>query len=176
MACDCRTTRASGIGSSRVQRNGSRPRSCRRTPGNFSCGSQAAHRLSSPRCRTGAAGDQALFAVVMEAYLHGVSTRKVDDLVQALVVATGISKSEVSRICADLDDQVAAFRGRSLAATSYPYVFLDATYCCKGGKIVTIPIRPARRPRDRPQRRRTRRRAGVPAARTAAYLVLAAVS
>jgi putative transposase len=65
----------------------------------------------------------------MEAYLHGVSTRKVDDLVQALGVASGISKSEVSRICADLDDQVAAFRGRSLASTTYPYVFLDATYC-----------------------------------------------
>jgi len=73
--------------------------------------------------------DQALFAVVMEAYLHGVSTRKVDDLVQALGVASGISKSEVSRICAELDDQVAAFRGRSLASTTYPYVFLDATYC-----------------------------------------------
>ena len=72
--------------------------------------------------------DQALFAVIMEAYLHGVSTRKVDDLVQALGVASGISKSEVSRICA------ARRPGRrvpqpSLAATSYPYVFLDATYC-----------------------------------------------
>ena len=46
--------------------------------------------------------DQALFAVIMEAYLHGVSTRKVDDLVK-LGADTGISKSEVSRICADLD-------------------------------------------------------------------------
>lgn len=54
--------------------------------------------------------DQALFAVVMEAYLHGVSTRKVDDLVKALGADTGISKSEVSRICAGLDAQVAAFR------------------------------------------------------------------
>ncbi len=50
--------------------------------------------------------DQALFAVVMEAYLHGVSTRKVDDLVRALGADTGISKSEVSRICADLDEEV----------------------------------------------------------------------
>ncbi len=65
----------------------------------------------------------------MEAYLHGVSTRKVDDLVKALGVDTGISKSEVSRICADLDEEVAAFRGRSLKTDSYPYVFLDATYC-----------------------------------------------
>jgi putative transposase len=73
--------------------------------------------------------DQALFAVVMEAYLHGVSTRKVDDLVKALGADTGISKSEVSRICADLDKEVGAFRDRSLADQSFPYVFLDATYC-----------------------------------------------
>ncbi len=73
--------------------------------------------------------DQALFAVIMEAYLHGVSTRKVDDLVKALGGDTGISKSEVSRICRDLDEEVAAFRDRSLAETTYPYVFLAATYC-----------------------------------------------
>jgi putative transposase len=73
--------------------------------------------------------DQALFAVVMEAYLHGVSTRKVDDLVKALGADTGISKSEVSRICADLDTEVGAFRDRSLADQFFPYVFLDATYC-----------------------------------------------
>jgi hypothetical protein len=52
----------------------------------------------------------------MEAYLHGVSTRKVDDLVKALGADTGISKSEVSRICADLDEEVAAFRDRPLRA------------------------------------------------------------
>jgi len=73
--------------------------------------------------------DQALFAVVMEAYLHGVSTRKVDDLVKALGADTGISKSEVSRICAGLDAEVAQFRDRSLSALDFPYVFLDATYC-----------------------------------------------
>src|SRR3954451_6728712 len=114
------------------QRNGSRPRTLSTNAGDL--------QLRIPKLRTGSffpslldrrrRVDQALFAVVMEAYLHGVSTRKVDDLVQALGVASGISKSEVSRICADLDDQVAAFRGRSLAATTtYPYVFLDATYC-----------------------------------------------
>src|SRR4051812_21296347 len=65
----------------------------------------------------------------MEAYLHGASTRKVDDLVKALGADTGISKSEVSRICADLDEEVGAFRDRSLAEVAYPYVFLDATYC-----------------------------------------------
>jgi len=65
----------------------------------------------------------------MEAYLHGVSTRKVDDLVKALGADTGISKSEVSRICAALDAKVAQFRDRSLSALDFPYVFLDATYC-----------------------------------------------
>ena len=73
--------------------------------------------------------DQGLFAVVMEAYLHGVSTRKVDDLVKALGADTGISKSEVSRICAGLDAEVAQFRDRTLSTLDYPYVFLDATYC-----------------------------------------------
>jgi putative transposase len=61
--------------------------------------------------------------------LHGVSTRKVDDLVRALGADSGISKSEVSRICADLDGEVAAFRDRSLAGQVFPYVFVDATYC-----------------------------------------------
>jgi hypothetical protein len=60
--------------------------------------------------------DQALFTVVMEAYLHGVSTRKVDDLVKALGIDSGISKSEVSRICVDLDVEVAAFRTARSAA------------------------------------------------------------
>jgi putative transposase len=74
--------------------------------------------------------DQSLFAVIMEAYLHGTSTRKVDDLVKALGADSGISKSEVSRICGDLDTEVAAFRDRPLAQMQFPYVFLDAT-CCK---------------------------------------------
>ena len=74
--------------------------------------------------------DQALFAVVMEAYVHRhVSTRKVDDLVDAMGADTGISKTEVSRICADLDVEVAAFADRLLAEVAFPYVFLDATYC-----------------------------------------------
>jgi transposase-like protein len=72
--------------------------------------------------------DRALFAVVMEAYVHGVSTRKVDDLVAALGLESGISKSEVSRICSELDEQLGAFRSRSLAHVEFPYVFLDATY------------------------------------------------
>ena len=70
--------------------------------------------------------DQALYAVVMEAWVNGVSTRAVDDLIQALG-GTGISKSEVSRICAALDEEVGKFRTRRLDAIEYPYVFLDAT-------------------------------------------------
>jgi putative transposase len=80
--------------------------------------------LLEPRRRI----DRALLAVVMEAYVHGTSTRKVDDLVKALGVDAGISKSEVSRICAELDGEVASFRSRSLAHTSFPYLFVDATY------------------------------------------------
>ncbi len=114
-----------------AQRNGSRSRTLTTTAGDLD--------LRIGKLRTGSffpsllerrrRVDQALFAVVMEAYLHGVSTRKVDDLVKALGADTGISKSEVSRICQDLDSEVAAFRDRSLAEIAYPYVFLDATYC-----------------------------------------------
>jgi putative transposase len=67
--------------------------------------------------------------VVMQAWVEGVSTRKVDDLVAALGVDAGISKSEVSRICGQLDTEVAAWRSRPLDAQAFPYVFLDATYC-----------------------------------------------
>ena len=80
--------------------------------------------LLEPRRRI----DRALWAVIMEAYVHGVSTRKVDDLVTALGIEAGISKSEVSRICTELDAVVASFRDRPLGHTRFPYVFLDATY------------------------------------------------
>lgn len=80
--------------------------------------------LLSPRRRI----DHALWAVVMEAYVHGISTRKVDDLVKSLGIDAGVSKSEVSRICSQLDEQVGAFCERSLAGVAFPYVFLDATY------------------------------------------------
>ncbi|MDH3046679.1 IS256 family transposase [Gordonia alkanivorans] len=73
--------------------------------------------------------DKALHAVVMEAYVHGVSTRSVDDLVNALGISAGISKSEVSRICAGLDKEISAFRERPLTHTEFPYVFADATFC-----------------------------------------------
>lgn len=80
--------------------------------------------LLEPRRRV----DQALWAVVMEAFVAGTSTRKVDDLVQALGVESGISKSEVSRICRNLDVQVPAFMNRDLSHVEFPYVSLDATY------------------------------------------------
>ncbi|AMM20109.1 transposase [Frondihabitans sp. PAMC 28766] len=114
-----------------THRNGTRPRVLTTTAGDL--------QLEIPKLRQGSffpallerrrRVDQALYAVVMEAYLHGVSTRKVDDLVKSLGADSGISKSEVSRICADLDQEVGAFRDRSLADLEYPYVFLDATYC-----------------------------------------------
>lgn len=83
--------------------------------------------------------DRALFAVVMEAYVHGVSTRKVDDLVAALGAASGISKSEVSRICAGLDAEMAAFRTRRLDHVEFPYLFADATFVKGrvGGQVVS---------------------------------------
>jgi transposase-like protein len=112
-------------------RNGTRPRTLSTTAGDLD--------LKIPKLRAGSfipallerrrRVDQALFAVVMETYVHGVSTRKVDGLVKALGADSGISKSEVSRICAGLDAEVADFRDRTLAAQDYPYVFLDATYC-----------------------------------------------
>src|SRR4051812_12455415 len=72
--------------------------------------------------------DQALYAVVMEAYVNGVSTRAVDHLVAALGAESGIKKSEVSRICAGLDEIVGAFRTRRLDHIEFPYTYLDATY------------------------------------------------
>jgi putative transposase len=79
--------------------------------------------LLEPRRRI----ERALLAVIREAYVHGVSTRKVDDLVAALG-GCHVSKSEVSRICSELDQELAAFRQRPLGDAAYPYVFFDATY------------------------------------------------
>jgi putative transposase len=78
--------------------------------------------LLQPRRRA----EYALLAVVQEAYVHGVSTRKVDELVKALGL-DGLSKSEVSRICHELDPLVEAFRTRPLTG-EHPYVWVDATY------------------------------------------------
>jgi len=113
-----------------TDRNGSRPRLLATQAGDV--------QLRIPKLRKGSFFpvileprrriDQALYAVVMEAYVNGVSTRSVEDLVVALGIDSGISKSEVSRICAGLDEIVTAFRSRPLHHTAFPYVFLDATY------------------------------------------------
>ena len=78
--------------------------------------------LLEPRRRA----EKALVAVVQEAYVQGISTRRVDDLVQALGMQ-GISKSQVSRLCSELDKEVQRFRTRRLEGP-YPYVWLDATF------------------------------------------------
>ena len=78
--------------------------------------------LLEPRRRA----EKALLNVVQEAYVHGVSTRKVDELVESLGIG-GISKSEVSRICKELDEVVHAFKSRPLEG-EFPYVWLDATF------------------------------------------------
>ncbi len=80
--------------------------------------------LLEPRRRV----DKALWAVIMTAYITGTSTRKVDDLVRALGCDSGVSKSTVSRICAEIDEEVEVFRTRRLDHLAFPYVFLDATY------------------------------------------------
>jgi len=90
--------------------------------------------LLEPRRRI----ERALWAVIQEAWVHGVSTRKVD----ALVAAMGgchVSKSEVSRICQELDQELALFRDRPLDDAAYPYVWFDATYekVRQGGRIVS---------------------------------------
>jgi putative transposase len=113
-----------------THRNGHRPRVLSTKAGDLQLGIPKLRKGSffpeilEPRRRI----DQALYAVVMEAYVNGVSTRSVDDLVAAMGVDTGISKSEVSRICAGLDERVAAFRNRTLGHIAFPYIYLDATY------------------------------------------------
>ncbi|HVX53642.1 IS256 family transposase [Nocardioides sp.] len=130
-----------------AERNGHRPRMLTTTAGDVE--------LRIPKLRKGSFFpiileprrriDQALYAVVMEAYVHGISTRSVDDLVEAMG-GTGVSKSEVSRICANLDETVGAFRTRTLDHVEFPYVYLDATYLHvrnapgKGGQVVSMAV------------------------------------
>ena len=80
--------------------------------------------LLSPRRRV----DKALYAVICQAWIDGVSTRKVDQLVRALGNDTGISRSTVSRICGEIDEAVQEFLHRRIDHTWFPYLFLDATY------------------------------------------------
>ena len=84
--------------------------------------------------------DKALIAVIQEAYVHGVSTRSVDELAKAMGLA-GISKSQVSRLCAEIDERVKAFLSRPIEG-SWPYVWIDATYVRtrQGGRIVSVAV------------------------------------
>ena len=93
--------------------------------------------LLEPRRRS----EKALLAVIQQAYVEGVSTRRVDDLVKSLG-CDGISKSQVSRICRDLDQVVENFLGRPLDGGPYPYVWLDALTqkVREGGRIVNVSV------------------------------------
>jgi putative transposase len=84
--------------------------------------------------------EKALVAVVQEAWIGRVSTRRVDDLVQAMGL-TGICKSQVSKLCKDIDERVGAFLDRPLEG-QWPYLWLDATYSRQreGGRIVTVAV------------------------------------
>jgi len=83
-------------------------------------------------------GEKALVAVIQEAWIGGVSTRRVDDLVQAMGLG-GISKSTVSKLCKEIDERVSAFLERPLEG-EWPYLWLDATYLRvrEGGRIVSV--------------------------------------
>ena len=82
--------------------------------------------------------EKALVAVIQEAYIQGISTRSVDDLVKAMGMS-GISKSQVSRLCEEIDGRVKAFLDRPLEG-DWPYLWLDATYIKtrQGGRIVSV--------------------------------------
>jgi putative transposase len=86
--------------------------------------------------------EKALTAVIQEAYVQGVSTRSVDELVQAMGMGMeGISKSQVSRLCGELDEKVQTFLNRPLEG-DWPYLWLDATYVKvrQGGRIVSVAV------------------------------------
>ena len=93
--------------------------------------------LLEPRRRS----ERALLAVIRQAYVEGVSTRRVDDLVEALG-CEGISKSQVSRICQELDGVVESFLGRPLDGGPYPYLWLDALTqkVREAGRIVNVSV------------------------------------
>jgi len=84
--------------------------------------------------------EKALTAVVQEAYVQGVSTRSVDDLVKAMGMS-GISKSQVSRLCEEIDERVKAFLNRPLEG-DWPYLWIDATYVKvrQSGRIVSVAV------------------------------------
>jgi putative transposase len=106
--------------------------------------------LRIPRLRTGSyfpgfleprrLAEKALTAVIQEAYIQGISTRSVDDLVKAMGM-TGISKSQVSRLCEEIDGKVKAFLDRPIEG-DWPYLWLDATYVKvrQDGRIISVAV------------------------------------